>query len=171
MGWVIVVVLLLIAIKFRASSGKTFTNGLIINTDANQHATPILSQVDRQGNIHMKKSNSQKAFRRTLLALVLGIGLPLFVFTIATVLANRSAPVVKSAAPTSTEQAGPYTIALSIAPTPPQAIQFAHLTLRLTETSTQQTITDAGVQIRGLMESMDMAMGPFFANAQNDGVY
>ena len=119
----------------------------------------------------MKKSNSQKAFRRTLLALVLGIGLPLFVFTIATVLANRSAPVVKSAAPTSTEQAGPYTIALSIAPTPPQAIQFAHLTLRLTETSTQQTITDAGVQIRGVMERMEMSMGPLYANPQHDGNY
>lgn len=119
----------------------------------------------------MKKSNLHWGSRRTLLALVLGIGLPLFVFTVGTVVANRPSPTVNSPAPALSAQAGPYTIALSIAPTSPQAIQTTHLTFRLTDNSTKQTITDAGVEIRGMMESMDMAMGPLYANPQNDGAY
>lgn len=120
----------------------------------------------------MTKPTSRLAIRRRFLILASGTGLLLLVLIAGTTLAlaHRNAPASSSPL-TQTAQAGPYTLAWSLSPNPPPAFQFAHLIMRVTDTSTGQPVTDAGVQFRGVMERMEMSMGPLYANPQSDGSY
>ena len=94
-----------------------------------------------------------------LLALVLG---GLFVWRHTQVPAPR---------PALTTQAGPYTLAFFITPNPPLTNQVTHLAIHVTETTTGQPVKDVGIELQGLMTSMDMGMGPFFATSQQNGTY
>jgi hypothetical protein len=94
----------------------------------------------------------------------------LLVLVIGTVLTRRNTPA-QALAPDLTTQAGPYTLAVFINPNPPLTSQITHLTLHVTDTTTGQSVNDAGVELRGFMASMDMTMGPFYATPQQDGTY
>lgn len=112
---------------------------------------------------------SRKAFRRSLLALFLGVGL-LLALAIGSLFVTRNAPA-SVPRPALTAQAGPYTLAIFIAPNPPLASQITHLTIHVTEMKTGHPVNDLGIELRGLMTSMDMEMGPFFATPQPNGTY
>ncbi|HEU5383181.1 MAG TPA: FixH family protein [Ktedonobacteraceae bacterium] len=118
----------------------------------------------------MRKKISRTTVRRGLLVLTVGIILLFLTLAVNAVLAKRTASG-QPATPTMTGQAGPYTVALYITPNPPSTLQFARLTLRVTDTASGQPVTDAGVQIQGVMESMGMGLGPVYANPQQDGSY
>lgn len=118
----------------------------------------------------MKTNIPRTVVGRSLLVLVLSIGLLALTLIVVLRLTSQNSQA-HSPAPTVTTQAGPYTLAVSVSPDPPPINQAAHLVLRVTDTITGQLVTDAGVEIRGVMQSMDMLMGPIYADSQADGTY
>ncbi len=117
----------------------------------------------------MRKRRSQPAVRRGLLVLCLAAGV-LLALALGSLLVNRNTPA-PAPKPALTTQAGPYTLAIFIAPNPPLASQITHLTIQVTETATGQPVNDVGIELQGLMTGMDMQMGPFFATPQTNGTY
>ena len=112
---------------------------------------------------------SRRTVRRSLLALFLGVGL-LLALAIGSLFVKRNTPTPVPR-PALTAQAGPYTLAIFITPNPPLASRITHLTIHVTETATDHPVNDLGIELRGLMTSMDMEMGPFFATPQANGTY
>lgn len=119
---------------------------------------------------HTGKSSSSIVLRRGLILLVVSIGLLVLALVINIRLTNQK--TLSSPAPSAlTSQAGPYTVALSITPNPPAENKPAHLVLRVTDTATGQPVSNAEVQVQGLMETMEMLTRALEADPQGNGVY
>lgn len=117
----------------------------------------------------MKKSHTQISISRSMLVLFLGMGV-LLALAVGSLLIRRNAPA-PAPRPALSVQAGPYTLAIFISPDPPLTGQMTHLTIHVTETATGQPVNNVGIELQGLMTSMDMEMGPFFGAPQPNGTY
>lgn len=118
----------------------------------------------------MRKSILTPVTKRSLIIVGVIIGLLCIALVIGSQLPTQGQSA-KLPAHTLTSLAGPYTLHTSISPNPPPVNLPVSLTISVTNTSTGQLITDAGVEIRGTMEAMDMSMGPIFAAPQKNGTY
>jgi len=95
----------------------------------------------------------------------------LLALVVASLVLWRRSPPPAAPRPAITRQAGPYTLAIFLTPNPPLTSQMTHLSIQVRETKTSQPVTDVGIELQGLMTSMQMGMGPFFAASQANGTY